>query len=80
MPVAELELLKSGANVFGVDQNAEAIAQLRRLATSFPQVDPAESFKVAAVEELPFAATTFDLVISSAVLHFAENPIISKRC
>lgn len=68
-----LYLLKSGANVFGVDQNPQAIAQLRTLASAFSQVDPQENFKVASVEELPFAAETFDLVISSAVLHFAEN-------
>ncbi|RQO64852.1 class I SAM-dependent methyltransferase [Pedobacter sp. KBW06] len=66
-------LLKSGVNVFGVDQNPEAIAQLRTLASAFPQVDSEENFKVAAVEQLPFENETFDLVISSAVLHFAEN-------
>ena len=65
-----LYLLKSGANVFGVDQNPEAIAQIRTLAGSFSQVDPQENFKVA---QLPFENETFDLVISSAVLHFAEN-------
>lgn len=68
-----LYLLKSGANVFGVDQNPEAIAQLIALASSFPQVDPQENFKVASVEQLPFENETFDLVISSAVLHFSEN-------
>lgn len=68
-----LYLLKSGANVFGVDQNPEAIAQLRTLAGPFSQVDPQENFKVASVEDLPFENETFDLVISSAVLHFAEN-------
>lgn len=68
-----LYFLKSGANVFGVDQNPEAIAQLRMLANSFSQVDPVENFKVASVEQLPFEHETFDLVISSAVLHFAEN-------
>ncbi|MEJ2901651.1 class I SAM-dependent methyltransferase [Pedobacter panaciterrae] len=68
-----LYLLRSGANVFAVDQNPDAIVQLRTLADSFPQVDPEENFQVAPVEELPFAADTFDLVISSAVLHFAEN-------
>jgi len=66
-------LLKGGAKVFGVDQNQEAIAQLRSAASVFPQVDPQENFKVASVEELPFERETFDLVISSAVLHFAEN-------
>ncbi len=68
-----LYLLKCGANVFGVDQNPEAIAQLRTLAGSFPHIDPQENFKVASVEQLPFESETFDLVISSAVLHFAEN-------
>ncbi len=68
-----LYALKSGAKVFGVDQNPEAIAQLRSIASAFPQVDPEKNFKVASIEELPFEAETFDLVISSAVLHFAEN-------
>lgn len=68
-----LYLLKSGANVFGVDQNREAIAQLKTLVSSFPHVDSEENFKVASVEQLPFENETFDLVISSAVLHFAEN-------
>ncbi|RYG43379.1 MAG: class I SAM-dependent methyltransferase [Chitinophagaceae bacterium] len=66
-------LLQSGSQVFGVDQNPEAIAQLRSYASSFAQVDAEENFKVASVEQLPFKKETFDLVISSAVLHFAEN-------
>jgi len=65
--------LQSGATVFGVDQKPEAIAQLRKLAGAFQQVDPDEHFRVASVEDLPFEPETFDLVISSAVLHFAEN-------
>lgn len=65
--------LKSGAQVYGVDHNPEVIAQLRRIALSFPQVIPESNFRVASVEALPFEAETFDLVISSAVLHFAEN-------
>lgn len=68
-----LYFMKSGINVFGVDQNPEAISQLKTLARSFPHIDPDVSFKVASVENLPFENTTFDLVISSAVLHFAEN-------
>lgn len=65
--------LKSGAEVFGVDQNPNAISQLRSLASQFPQINPEENFKVSAVEKLPFEPERFDLVISSAVLHFAEN-------
>lgn len=66
-------LLQSGAQVFGVDQNPEAITQLRRLASSYPHINPEKNFLVALVEQLPFEPQTFDLVISSAVLHFAQN-------
>ncbi|KQR67496.1 methyltransferase type 11 [Pedobacter sp. Leaf176] len=65
--------LQSGVQVFGVDQNPEAISQLSSYAGTFGQAIPEENFRVAAVEELPFEKETFDLVISSAVLHFAEN-------
>ena len=68
-----LYFLNSGAKVFGVDQNQEAILQLRNLASQFPQINPEENFKVTAVEQLSFEPESFDLVISSAVLHFAEN-------
>ena len=68
-----LFLLNIGARVFGVDQNPEAIARLRSIASAFPQINVEENFQVASVEELPFPAETFDLVISSAVLHFAED-------
>jgi tellurite methyltransferase len=68
-----LYFLKSGANVFGVDQNPEALAQLKNLASGFPHINPEENFKLGPVEQLPFENESFDLVISSAVLHFAEN-------
>lgn len=65
--------LQNGVQVFGVDQNPEAIAQLRSFAGAFKQVIPEKNFQVAAVEKLPFEKETFDLVISSAVLHFAAD-------
>lgn len=65
--------LTSGANVYGVDQNPEAISGIKALASSISNINPQENFKVAPVEKLPFEPETFDLVISSAVLHFAEN-------
>ena len=68
-----LYFLKEGARVFGVDQDPEAIARIRTLAKSFPLVNPEENFAIAPVEKLPFESESFDLVISSAVLHFAEN-------
>ncbi len=57
--------LKNGYQVFGVDQDALAIHELR---AQWPS-----RFYVSSLENMPFVEPTFDLVISSAVLHFAEN-------
>ena len=65
--------LRSGFRVFGIDQNAEAIEYVRRLAQTLAPDIPSENFRVASVEDLPFPDKTFDAVISSAVLHFADN-------
>ncbi|MEH3112394.1 class I SAM-dependent methyltransferase [Pedobacter terrae] len=68
-----LYFLRSGAQVYGVDQNPEAIAQAKILASSFPHINLEENFRIACVEKMPFENESFDLIISSAVLHFAEN-------
>ncbi|WP_410479202.1 class I SAM-dependent methyltransferase [Pedobacter miscanthi] len=68
-----LYFLRSGARVYGVDQNPEAIAQLKNLAGEFPRINPEENFRIAPVEQLPFENESFDLVVSAAVVHFAEN-------
>src|SRR6185295_15437999 len=44
--------LKSGYEVFGVDQSEEAIAQMRRLAYALAPQLPAENFRVGSVETL----------------------------
>ena len=65
--------LRSGFDVFGVDQNAEAVEYVRNLAqTLAPEISP-ENFQVSSVEKMPFADDFFDVVISSAVLHFADD-------
>jgi SAM-dependent methyltransferase len=65
--------LRNNYKVYGVDQNAGAIAQVRRLASNLnPDISP-ENFLVSDVEELPFPSESFDAVISSAVLHFARD-------
>lgn len=59
--------------VFAVDRNPEAIEYVRHLAeTLAPELAP-ENFQVAAVEKMPFPNETFDVVISCAVLHFADD-------
>ncbi len=59
----------TGCQVYGIDQNAAAVAMLRE---NYPHV-PLENFQVASVESMPFPDAKFDHVICSAVLHFAES-------
>ena len=68
-----LYFMKNGYEVFGVDSSEEAVAYVRDLASSHSQVNPQQHFMVSPVEALPFEPERFDLVLSSAVLHFAEN-------
>jgi SAM-dependent methyltransferase len=65
--------LQNGYKVFGVDENPNAIEQVRFLANSLSPNLPRDNFQVSAVEKMPFPNEHFDAVISSAVLHFAEN-------
>jgi tellurite methyltransferase len=65
--------LRSGCEVFGIDQNREAIQYVRELARPLAPTLPAENFRAAKVEEMPFPDEHFDAVISSAVLHFAAD-------
>jgi SAM-dependent methyltransferase len=65
--------LRSGCDVCGVDESSTSIAQARRLvATLAPQLSP-DNFRVEAVERMSFDDASFDVVISSAVLHFARD-------
>mgnify|MGYP003578524679 CR=1 FL=1 len=68
-----LYFFNNGCQVYGVDENPEAVAQVQQLAAKYYQSSQAENFKLTTVEDMPFADEQFDLVISSAVLHFAQN-------
>src|SRR5215472_15471187 len=66
-------LLREGYEVYGFDQSAEAIEQVRALAASLrPAISPG-NFRVACIEQAPFADAFADVVICSAVLHFARD-------
>ncbi len=65
--------LRSGYEVFGVDESSEAISQTRQLAAAIAPHFPLDNFHVEKVEEMSFAGGSFDVVLSSAVLHFARN-------
>ena len=71
--------LRNGFEVFGVDSNEGSIHGVRSLAAQMSPEIPAENFQTANVEALPFADAKFDLVISSAVLHFADDETHFER-
>ncbi|MES2376467.1 MAG: class I SAM-dependent methyltransferase [Bacteroidota bacterium] len=65
--------LRNNYEVFGVDQSADAVNAVGYLSAALAPNNPTENFSVANADDLPFGDETFDLVISSAVLHFAKN-------
>jgi SAM-dependent methyltransferase len=64
--------LRSGYDVFGVDADRAAIEQARELAAALAPHLPAGNFRAEPVEAMAFEAHA-DVVISSAVLHFARD-------
>jgi SAM-dependent methyltransferase len=64
--------LREGYEVFGVDTDPNAIECTRGLAASLASALPADNFRVEAIEEMAFPDAFADLVLSSAVLHFAS--------
>jgi SAM-dependent methyltransferase len=65
--------LRSGYEVFGADESPEAVRQVRNLVGRLAPALPSENFQVADLETLPFPDQRFDVVICSAVLHFARD-------
>ncbi len=65
--------LQQGYEAYGIDQNGEAIDAVRAMAADLPTACPPENFVVGSIENMPFAAESFDWVICNAVLHFAQN-------
>jgi len=66
-------LLREGYEVFGVDRDAASVTEVRGLAAKLAPTLPANNFRVEAIESMSFADVFADLVISSAVLHFARD-------
>lgn len=65
--------IRNGFDVWGIDRSTSAIHMLRMLGKKLhPEFDP-EKFLEGDVADLPFPPVSFDTVICSAVLHFAEN-------
>jgi tellurite methyltransferase len=65
--------LKEGFEVFGADSDREAVDRVRRLVTTLAHTVPANNFRLESVEDMSFPNAFADVVISSAVLHFARD-------
>ncbi len=66
-------LMRAGFEVWGVDESPDAIAHVRQLAASIaPQLE-ADRFRVERVEAMSLEDGSMDVVVSSAVLHFARD-------
>lgn len=66
--------LRNGYEVHGIDPNPNAVAAVKQLSETLSPANPKENFLISSAENIPFDDNYFDLVISSAVLHFANNP------
>jgi tellurite methyltransferase len=66
-------LLREGYEVFGVDPSPASIEAVRKLARELAPSLPESNFRAEAVESNSFADGCADVVVSSAVLHFARD-------
>jgi tellurite methyltransferase len=66
-------LLREGYEVFGADADPGAVEKVRRLAGLLAPALPAANFRVERLEDMSFPSGFADVVVSSAVLHFARH-------
>jgi len=66
-------LLREGYEVFGTDADPRAVDATRRLASSLSPSLPPENFHLEPIEKMSFPEDFADVVLSSAVLHFARD-------
>jgi len=68
-----VHLLRTGCEVFAIDQDEEAVEHVRQLSASLQTGLPAENFQVGSIERMPFPDGIADVVLSNSVLHFARD-------
>lgn len=66
-------LLNEGFAVCGADASAGAIDEIRRIAATVRPEVPAENFRVESLEAMSFPDACAEVVLCSAVLHFARD-------
>ncbi len=66
-------LMREGFEVCGADADADAVAAVRALANRLAPSLPANAFRVESIEQMSFPDAHADVVVASAVLHFAAD-------
>jgi SAM-dependent methyltransferase len=66
-------LLREGYDVHGVDADPQAVESIRKLVAQLAPALPVANFRVEAIEAMTFPDHFADVVLSSAVLHFARD-------
>jgi tellurite methyltransferase len=66
-------LLTRGFEVFAADEDGAAVEVVRRLCARLAPALPAQNVRRARLDALPWPDASMDVVISSAVLHFARD-------
>jgi tellurite methyltransferase len=66
-------LLRQGFDLYAADADAATVEQVRALARDLAPALPSSNFRVEPVERMSFADACADVVICSAVLHFARD-------
>jgi tellurite methyltransferase len=64
-------LLREGYEVYGADSDPRAVQATRQLVASIAPKLPVDNFRLESIEAMSFPDAFADVVISSAVLHFA---------
>jgi tellurite methyltransferase len=68
-----VHLMRSGCQVFALDQDPQAVDHVRKLSASLQTGLPAENFQTGTIENMPFPDDLADVVLCNAVLHFARD-------
>jgi len=66
-------LLRSGYEVFGIDADPQSVRTVQQLAARLAPHLPPDNFRVEILEQISFPEGFADVVLSSAVLHFARD-------
>ncbi len=66
-------LLREGYEVFAADADPQAVESVRMMAACLAPKLPRDNFRMEAIEAMSFGDEFADVVLSSAVLHFARD-------